>query len=71
MLGSKRAARLALEAGHAGAHDLVDEQQVGRNHRAGVDHLPLHPGKTGKKDGQGLFVISFASLKKKKQVKKK
>ena len=32
---------LALEAGHAGPHDLVHQQQVGGDDGAAVDHLPL------------------------------
>ncbi len=32
---------LALEAGHASAHDLVHKEQVAGDHRAGVDHLPF------------------------------
>ena len=35
------ASTLALEAGHAGAHDFVDKQEVAGNDRAGVDHLLL------------------------------
>ena len=34
---------LALEAGHAGAHDLVHEEKVGGDDGARVDHLLLHP----------------------------
>lgn len=32
---------LTLQAGHAGAHDLVDEEQVAGDDGAGVDHLLL------------------------------
>ena len=34
--------RLPLEGGHSGAHDLVDEEQVGGDDGRRVDHLPLH-----------------------------
>ncbi len=34
---------LTLQAGHAGAHDLVDEEQVAGDDGAGVDHLLLDP----------------------------
>jgi len=36
---------LALQAGHAGSHDLIHQQQVGGNNSAAVDHLTLHPDK--------------------------
>ena len=35
--------RLALEAGHTSSHDLINQEQVGGDHGAGVDHLPLDP----------------------------
>ena len=33
----------AFEGAHASPHDLVDQEQVGGDHRARVHHLPLHP----------------------------
>jgi hypothetical protein len=33
--------RSALERGHAGSHDLIDEQEVAGDDGAGVDHLAL------------------------------
>ena len=38
----KNDACLALKAGHAGPHDLVNQQQVAGDHRAGVDHLAFN-----------------------------
>ena len=32
---------LTLEAGHSCSHDLINQKQVGGNHGAAVDHLPL------------------------------
>ena len=34
---------LSLQAGHAGAHDLVDEEEVAGDDGAGVNHLLLDP----------------------------
>ncbi len=42
---------LALEAGHAGPHNLVDKEKVAGDDGAGVDHLSLDP--IGVVDAQG------------------
>jgi hypothetical protein len=34
--------RPALERGHAGSHDLIDEQEVAGDDGAGVDHLAFN-----------------------------
>ena len=53
------AAFLALQAGHAGAHDLVHEKEVGGDDGAGVDHLLLHPAYL-----TVMYIVQSALLKK-------